>query len=66
MVDHNGGGMNRPSPLAFFSIGAMVDFVFGLVKWHSILAGTVAIVCGLPLTGLLFLGFRRSSMGNDD
>jgi len=48
MVDHNGGEMNRPSPLVFFSICAMVDFVFGLMKWHSILAGTVAIVCGLP------------------
>jgi Na+-transporting methylmalonyl-CoA/oxaloacetate decarboxylase beta subunit len=64
MVDHNGGEMNRPSPLVFFSIGAMVDFVFGLVKWHSILAGTIAIVCGV--TGLLFLGFRESWRGNDD
>jgi len=58
--------MNRTSPLVFFSIGDMVDFVFGLVKWHSILAGTIAIVCGLPLTGLLFLGFRGSWRGNDD
>jgi len=32
----------------------VVDFVFGLVKWHSVGAGIVAIVCGLPLTSLLF------------
>jgi len=65
-VEHNAGEMNRPSPLAFFSICAVVDFVFGLVKWHSVVAGIVAIVCGLPLTGLLFLGFRASWKGNDD
>jgi hypothetical protein len=53
--------MSRPTPLVFFSIGAVVDFVFGLVKWHSVVAGIVAIVCGLPLTGLLFLGFRSRS-----
>ena len=66
MVEHNAGEMNRPTPLAFFSICAVVDFVFGLVKWHSVVAGIVAIVCGLPLTGLLFLGFRASWRGNDD
>jgi len=62
-VEHNAGEMNRPTPLAFFSLCAVVDFVIGLVKWHSLLAGIVAIVCGLPLTGFLFLIFR---MGNDD
>src|SRR5690349_4627749 len=46
----------RPTSLAFFSICAVVDFVFGFVKWQSAVAGIVAIVCGLPLTGLLFLG----------
>jgi hypothetical protein len=65
-VEHNAGEMNRPTPLAFFSIGAAVDFVFGLLKWHSVVAGIVAIVCGLPLTALLFLGFRASWRGNDD
>jgi hypothetical protein len=35
--------MNRPTPLAFFSICAVVDFVFGLLKWHSVVAGIVAI-----------------------
>jgi hypothetical protein len=54
------GEMNRRTPLAFFSICAVVDFVFGLVKWHSVVAGIVAIVCGLPLTGLLFLVFGAS------
>jgi hypothetical protein len=58
--------MNRPTPLIFFSICAGVDFVFGCVKWHSVIAGFVAIICGLPLTGLLFLGFRTSRKGNDD
>jgi hypothetical protein len=57
--------MNRLSPIAFFSIGAVVDFLFGLVKWHSVLAGIVAIPCGLPLTGLLYLGFWARSKGDD-
>jgi hypothetical protein len=58
--------MDRPTPLAFFSICAAVDFAFGYLKWHSVIAGIVAIVCGLPLTGLLFLGFRVSSKGKDE
>lgn len=57
-VEHNAAEMSRPSALTFFSIGAAVDFVFGLVKWHSIVAGIVGIVCGLPLTGLLYLSFK--------
>lgn len=59
------GEMNRRTPLAFFSIGAVVDFVFGLVKWHSVVAGIIAIACGLPLTGLLFLVFGASWKGNN-
>lgn len=58
--------MKHPTPLVFFSIGAAVDFVFGCVKWHSVIAGIVAIVCGLPLTGLLFLSVGASWKGNDD
>ena len=58
--------MNCSTPLVFISICAAIDFVFGLVKWHSPLAGIVAIVCGLPLTGLLYLGFRARSNGDDD
>jgi len=50
--------MNRISPVAFFAICAVVDFVFGVVKWHSILAGIVAIPCGLPLTALLYFLLR--------
>lgn len=49
--------MNRHIPIAFFSICAVVDFMFGLVKWHAVVAGIGAIVGGLPLTGLLFLVF---------
>jgi hypothetical protein len=61
------GQMNPRTPLVFFSICAVVDFVFGLVKFHSVVGGIVAIVCGLPLTGLLFLILRASSSkGNDD
>lgn len=55
------GEMNRPTPLSFFSIGGVVDFAFGRIKWHSVFAGVVAIVCGLPLTALLFLFFRGGS-----
>jgi hypothetical protein len=54
---HNAGDMNRPSPLLFFSICAVVDFAIGCIKWHSFIAGVVGIVCGLPLTALLFLFF---------
>jgi hypothetical protein len=42
------GETNRRTPLAFLSICAVVDFVFGLVKWHSVVAGLVGMVCGLP------------------
>ena len=49
--------MNRPSPLIFFAICAVVDFVFGYIKWHTVGSGIVAIICGLPLTGFLFLCF---------
>jgi len=49
------GQMNPRTPLALFSICAVVDFVFGLVKFHSVVGGIVAIVRGLPLTVLLFL-----------
>jgi len=58
--------MNRPSAFIFFSICAVVDFVIGVMKWHSVVAGIVAIVCGLPLTGLLFLGLMASWNSNDD
>jgi hypothetical protein len=55
---HNAGQMNSPSPVFFFSICAVVDFAFGYFKWHGVGAGLVSIVCGLPLTAFLFLGFR--------
>jgi hypothetical protein len=38
----------------FFSICAAVDFVFGCVKWHSVVASFVGVICGLPLTALLY------------
>ena len=56
--------MNRPNPLIFFAICAVVDFVFGYIKWHTLGSGIVAIICGLPLTGFLFLCFRTSEKGN--
>jgi hypothetical protein len=52
------GEMNRRTPLAFFSICAVVDFVFGLVKWHSVVAGIVAIVLRLSVDGLAFSSLR--------
>jgi hypothetical protein len=57
--------MNRLSPLLFFSIGAVIDFVWGCIKWHSVVAGLVAIVGGLPLTALLYFVFRAFGKGND-
>lgn len=57
--------MSRPSGLVFFSIGAAVDFVFGLLKWRSIVARIVGIICGLPLTGLLYLSFKAQWEGDD-
>jgi hypothetical protein len=58
--------MKHPTALVFFSICAVVDFAFGSIKWHSVVAGVVAIVCGLPLTALLFLVFRARWNGADD
>lgn len=66
--------MKRPSALLFFPVCAVVDFVFGCIKWHSFLGGIGAIVGGLPLTALLFLLFRtgandkeeKSDRGDDD
>jgi hypothetical protein len=58
--------MNRPSPLVFFSICAVVDFAFGYIRWHTVWGGVGAIVGGLPLTALLFLGFGGFGKGNDD
>lgn len=62
---HNAGEMKRLSPLLFFSICATVDFVWGRIKWHSVAAGLVAIVCGLPLTVVLYYLFR-ARMADDD
>lgn len=58
--------MNRPTPFAFFSICAVVDFLFGLAKWHSVVAGIIAIVCGLPLTIFLFFTFTVFRTRDDD
>jgi hypothetical protein len=58
--------MKHPSVLNFFLICAVVDFVFGRIKWHSVAAGLVAIVCGLPLTALFFLFFRERGSSTDD
>jgi hypothetical protein len=57
--------MKHPTALAFFSICAVIDFVFGWIKWNLVVAGVVAIVCGLPLTALLFLIFRARRNGTD-
>jgi hypothetical protein len=62
-LEHNADEMNRPTPLFFFSICAVVDFAFGYIKWHTVGAGVVAVVCGLPSTALLFWGFRTSGKG---
>ena len=64
MAKEHNGQMRRPTPLAFFLICGVVDFVFGCIKWHSVLSGVGAVVGGLPLTALLFLLFRASWKGN--
>jgi hypothetical protein len=56
--------MNRLSSLAFFSICGVVDFVWGCVKWHSVAAGLVAIVGGVPLTVVLYFVFKAFGKGN--
>jgi len=56
--------MNRLGPLRFFSICAVIDFVWGCIKWHSVPAGLVAIVGGLPLTAVLY--FLFTAMGKSD
>lgn len=58
--------MNRPGPLFFFLICAVFDFVWGCLKWHSMAAGFVSIVGGLPLTAFLFFVFRAFGKRNDD
>ena len=65
-VEHNVAVMNRPSALVFFLICAVVDFVFGYIKWHSFVGGIGAIIGGLPLTALLFLLFRAGANGKED
>jgi hypothetical protein len=57
--------MNRLSPLLFFSVRAVIDFVWGCFKWHSVAAGLLAIVGGLPLTALLLFVFTALGKGND-
>jgi hypothetical protein len=44
MTKEHNGQMRRPTPLAFFSICALVDFVFGWIKWHSVLSGVGAVL----------------------
>jgi hypothetical protein len=64
--EDNAGGMNRMSPIVFFLVCGIVYFAFGWIKWHSVGAGVIAIICGLPLNALLFLAFRASVNGNDN
>ncbi len=56
----------RLSPIAFFALGAVIDFVIGWFKWHSLAAGVAAILFGLPATAVLFLIFKASGRGNDN
>jgi hypothetical protein len=48
----------KRSAVPFFAICAVIDFAWGCIKGHSVLAGVAAIVFGLPLTFLLLLVFR--------
>lgn len=57
--------MNRLGPLLFFSLFAVIDCVWGCIKWHSFAAGLVDIIGGLPLTALLYFVLRAFGKGND-
>jgi hypothetical protein len=51
-----------PQSATLLSICAVIDFVWGCIKWHSVAAGLVAIVGGLPLAAVLYFlfgAFRR-------
>jgi len=58
--------MNRLSPLLFFSICAVIDFVWGSIKWHSVAAGIGAIIGGLPLTAVLYFLLGAWGKSKDD
>ncbi len=65
-AEHIAGEMKRPTPLVFFSICAVVDFALGCIRGHSVGSGVLAIVFGLPLTGLLYLVFKALWKGKTD
>jgi hypothetical protein len=58
--------MKSSTVLVFFSICAVIDFASGCFKWHSVVAGVVTIVCGLPFNLCLFLVFRALGKATDD
>jgi hypothetical protein len=47
-------------------ICGVIDFVWGCIKWHSVVAGLVVIVGGSPLTAVLYFLFSAFGKGNDD
>ena len=57
--------MKRHSAGLFFLVCAVVDFVFGLIKWHSFLGGIGAVIGGLPLTTVLFV-LSKARVNKDD
>lgn len=65
-VEHNASEMKRLSPWVFFSIGAVVDFVFAWVRWRSVAAGIVSIICGVPLTAVLFFAINAAVKDGDN
>jgi hypothetical protein len=50
--------MKRHGTLIFFAICAVIDFVFGWMRAHSVSAGIIRIVVGLPFNAVLMLIFR--------
>jgi hypothetical protein len=57
--------MKSPTALVFFSICAVIDFALGCFKWHSVIAGVVTMVFGLPFNLFLFLVFRALGKATD-
>jgi hypothetical protein len=61
----SGRRLTAKSILLIFALCAVFDFVWGYSKEHSVLAGVIFVVLGLPFTGLLFLflGHFRKGKG---
>jgi len=54
----SGQALTAKHTLVVFALGAVVDFAWGYMKWHAILAGVVSIVLGVPVTALVWFPLK--------